>query len=386
MPAVSVAGSVGALGAARPQRLAWPDVARGISILGVVMLHVSLAVPEGLVTWLARLNAIIDPMRLPLFFVVSGYFSTKVFRMTFAELAARRLWFFIVPYVIWSAVELWSNSYLYHKVFGDPIRTGREVAEIIALGHSMGWFLHALVLYNVFLWCVRRLPAWAAISLSFLPLFFFGFEEAYFAIGKAGMFLPIFVAGAFLRDHITDFAAAIDSVRRPTMSTFWVFAATIGAYVAGHSIRSAWDGRTTLDPVVRWVLPGVDFIGRNELLLFVRLAEQALELPLAIAAAVLIAHIPYVSGALRFIGSHTLPIYLGHPIALSLGFGLVQAHFNWPISLHGEWPLASTNFWMLACFGWAAVGALALWALGKVPVLGWTVKPPSIERFLVRRR
>ncbi|HCG2982640.1 TPA: acyltransferase family protein, partial [Corynebacterium striatum] len=60
-------------------RLAWPDIAKGISILGVVLLHVTLTVPESSETRLAAFNVWLDPLRLPLFFLVSGYFSSKVF-------------------------------------------------------------------------------------------------------------------------------------------------------------------------------------------------------------------------------------------------------------------------------------------------------------------
>ena len=41
-------------------RLAWPDVAKGVSILGVVLLHVSLAVPQGMETTAANINQILE--------------------------------------------------------------------------------------------------------------------------------------------------------------------------------------------------------------------------------------------------------------------------------------------------------------------------------------
>lgn len=49
------------------QRLVWPDVARGVAILGVVILHVSIDVPGGKDTVLAVLNYYLGPIRLPLF-------------------------------------------------------------------------------------------------------------------------------------------------------------------------------------------------------------------------------------------------------------------------------------------------------------------------------
>lgn len=63
----------------------------------MVLLHITLKVPGADQTWLATLNTFLDPLRLPLFFLVSGYFSYKVFCYSFPELFIRRLWFFSYP-------------------------------------------------------------------------------------------------------------------------------------------------------------------------------------------------------------------------------------------------------------------------------------------------
>ncbi|UDL75151.1 acyltransferase family protein [Corynebacterium uberis] len=67
-------------------RLAWPDVAKGVSILGVVVLHVSLVVPYGTDSFIAQVNHLLDPLRMPLFFLVSGMFSTKILRYSLWDL------------------------------------------------------------------------------------------------------------------------------------------------------------------------------------------------------------------------------------------------------------------------------------------------------------
>ena len=138
----------------------------------MVLLHVTLVVPEGELTWLADLNMWLDPLRLPLFFLVSGYFSTKIFRYSFSELFTRRLWFFLVPYTVWMTVELWTKRIEYHWVFGDPYLQLSDLLYNLLLGHTMAWFIHALIFFNIFLWAVRKLPAWAGIGLSFAPLLF----------------------------------------------------------------------------------------------------------------------------------------------------------------------------------------------------------------------
>ena len=118
------------------QRMAWPDIAKGISILGVVTLHATMAVPEGADTTLAKINTLLDPLRMPLFFLVSGLFSTKVLNFTFSQLFARRLWFFLVPYLVWVPVELWLKYREYAMVFGtDPLPFSGYAAHEIGRAH-----------------------------------------------------------------------------------------------------------------------------------------------------------------------------------------------------------------------------------------------------------
>lgn len=42
------------------------------------------------------------------------------------------------------------------------------------------------------------------------------------------------------------------------------------------------------------------------------------------------------------------------------------------VSSAGQWLLGNTWFWLGVCMMYAGLASLALWALGKVPVLGWS--------------
>lgn len=364
----------------KKKRLAWPDVGKGISILGVVVLHISLAVPGAQDTWLSSLNKVVDPLRMPLFFLVSGFFSYKVFRYTFGELFRRRLWYFIIPYIVWSAAELWSNSLKNHITFGDPIRGVGEVAQHLLLGHTMGWFLHALVLFNVVLWVVRKLPAPLGILASFWPILFLPWADQYYFFGKALMYLPVFIGAAFLRQSIASFTQTVDGAlrgRKVTLAAVVAVVSAIALYAAGYWLRAAWDARETV-PEVSWWLPGADTLNAQQIKLVVRLVEQLLMIPIGLVGAVLIAAIPLVSPALQFVGRHTLPVYLSHPIALDLSFGMVMAFTALEVSPDGQWPLEATGFWVIVCALASAAGSVLLWAAGRVPGLRWTLKPPAL--------
>ena len=92
-------------------RLDWPDVAKGLSIIGVVVLHACLVVPGGMDTPIAAVNEFFAPLRMPLFFLVSGYFSVKIMRYSFGELFMFRLWFFLVPLLIRSEEHTLNSSH-----------------------------------------------------------------------------------------------------------------------------------------------------------------------------------------------------------------------------------------------------------------------------------
>ena len=347
----------------------------------MVLLHVTLVVPEGELTWLADLNMWLDPLRLPLFFLVSGYFSTKIFRYSFSELFTRRLWFFLVPYTVWMTVELWTKRIEYHWVFGDPYLQLTDLLYNLLLGHTMAWFIHALIFFNIFLWAVRKLPAWAGIGLSFAPLLFIAWQDHYYFIGKAIMFLPIFVGAAYLRGPITRFADAAEAPFKGTFrkGSMWAYGAAIISYIAGLTIRHTWNS-VEGEVAVQWPLPGGDILGRGDLDLLIRFAEQTLETPAGIVGAVLISHVPALSTFVKFVGRHTLPIYLAHPIGMTLGYGFFMAHRDYVVSLSGKWPMENTWFWIGMCFFYSAAASVALWVLGKVPILGWTLVPPRIDK------
>lgn len=154
-------------------RMDWPDVAKGLSILGVVLLHVSMAIPGGKDSFLAEVNHFLDPLRMPLFFLVSGFFSVKVLSMSFEQLFKRRLWFFLVPYLLWTPIELFFNRIegLIYNDFSLP--DVFYYVNKVFQGSNMYWFLFFLVWFNLLLWATRKLPVWMIFTSALLIPWFF---------------------------------------------------------------------------------------------------------------------------------------------------------------------------------------------------------------------
>ncbi|MFC6145531.1 acyltransferase family protein [Corynebacterium nasicanis] len=348
-------------------------MAKGLSIVGVVLLHVSLAVPEGMETTAAHLNRFLDPLRMPLFFMVSGLFSAKVFGFTFRELFLRRLWFFLVPYLVWVPIELWFKYREWHLHDGKAMPELSQYVEHLIEGRNMYWFLYALVIFNIILWLTRKLPWWAGVLVGFAPILILPLHAEQHMIGKAVLYLPAFLLGAHLRLHIRRFAESATTLRHLTRGTV--------LYAVGFSVAAVWAWWNTVSDVsFGWPLPFAETVGFVDLRLIVNAVVQLLMLPMAVIVAVLLSRVPVVVDVLSFLGRHTLIIYLGHPIALTVLYQYNMRAWELPISRDAETALHQTALWMVLGLLISALGALALWLVTRVPYLRWTVMPPQVGR------
>ncbi|MCS4488995.1 MULTISPECIES: acyltransferase family protein [unclassified Corynebacterium] len=320
-------------------RLPWPDVARGISIIGVVALHATIEVPGGIDTGLARLNAFIDPLRMPLFFLVSGFFALKVTRFTAKELFTHRLWYLFVPYILWTPIWVLLTEYLHRgRIVGL-----RELTELLFAAHSMYWFLYMLILFTCVLWLSR---SWRLSQQLLIPSLIIAVTPLLIQLPIPNIhrflyYLPPFLLGAYLRPWITHFA--------------------MSAFKPGHLLGAGGLA------VGAYQIELIEFSAFWEPLQFVgiRLAY----LPLAVIAAVALSKIPLVGTVLASVGQHTLVIYLGHPIGLSLGLLILL-----PFEHFGH-----THFMVGAALGCSILGAWVLHRVHQLPGLRWLVTPPPIS-------
>lgn len=352
------------------QRMPWPDVARGISILGVIVLHVGLIVPNGHETRIYEFNDNLLPLRMPLFFMIAGFFAVKVMNMSLNDVLAKRIWFLAVPYLLWGPAELWFKSL--ERAYGgaDAMPDPNFYMDQILNGRSMYWFLHALIAFTMVLWACKFIPVWARFSLvavlilapglmrmeftaEYLPLVTGLLDnEAVPYVSKYLTYLPIFLLGAFCRPWIVKFA---NHARNPL-----VIVAALGLLFAGRHLlemnTAEWSGTA-------------------------RAVGSLMHLPAAIVAAVFLAMVPFVGKALQTIGQNTLSIYLGHQIGLTALFGFTFAYAGFAFDSEATMFLDRPTFWVyygiIACL----LGGLFLHHLQKVPYLGWTIKPPALSQF-----
>ncbi len=275
-----------------PPRLLWPDVAKGACILLVVLHHVTtkhyaplvadgLGPVEGL--WVG-LSGGLKPIRMPLFFLMSGFFATRLVRRPWPDVRDRALRIGYV-YVIW-LVLLWGVFTL--EVTLPTNRTQGWVELLLDLVYaSTGlWFLYALALYTVLAAALRHLPpvvvvagaALVSLVCSSLPL-----EET----NRVSVLFhfTFFVLGTHAPDLVRRVAAADLSLR--------VLAA---AYV-----------------VVSLALLPLDPPRSVELVLL-----SLVGLPAGITAAVALSRLPRVAEPLAWLGRRTMPVYVLHMVVIAV--------------------------------------------------------------------
>lgn len=363
------------------QRMDWPDIAKGLSILGVVLLHVTMAIPEAENTFVAQLNLLLDPLRMPLFFLVSGFFAVKVLNQSFSQLFRGRLWFYAVPYLCWVPVNLYAFNLEANLAVGRPFSEIDWYLESILSGENMYWFLFMLVLFNIALWATKKLPAWTIAAVVLAPWLFMPVFSELELVRKSLIYMPAFFIGAYFRPLISKFAASA------TQATIVVFAFAL--YVAGlavgafaDSIRNRESYGLTMQLLIRFKDAFATSLGGQltpaDLDHIPAVLIRLFSLPIGIVLCVWLAKIGPVKVVLKFLGRHTLPIYIGHALGLTLIFrlGLRPQLVHIDNTSPNMWQWSGT--WMLIAFVCALLGSYIVYLISRIPIVGWTVVPPRL--------
>ncbi len=269
-------------------RLPWADVAKGACIVLVVLHHATTKQYDALVP--SHLIAVADawnslthafkPVRMPLFFVLSGFFAASAVDRPWADVT-RRIATSVYLYVVWllllAAFTTWERELPMNRV-----QDFDELVLDLVFASTGLWFLYALAVYFVLVRLTAGLPAGAVLAgatalaavASLLPI-----EEA----NRVSVLLHLayFVLGARF-PHLVRRAAT------------WTRAGVLPALTVTLVVSSAamtYAGLpTSLDVVL------LSLIG----------------LPWGVLVAVRVARAPRTAQTLSWIGRRTLPVYVLH--------------------------------------------------------------------------
>ncbi|MFC4335427.1 acyltransferase family protein [Salininema proteolyticum] len=276
----------------------WADTAKGLCIVLVVLWHVvakhaanvDWGDSEGIAAWWALLSAQFLPLRMPLFFFISGLFAARAVFAPDGSSAARRVGRLFGLYALWLTIQTFALA----AAPDFETARARDFAEFLAqltFSPTNLWYFLALGVYLLIARATRKAPTAVVLAAAF----------AVSAVAAAGVLpdwgnfwqvvqnLFFFLAGLRLGDRAKRMAGAA------TLTATVSAAAAFGVGLVAVSVLGArqWFGVWPLLCAVSVVFG-------------------------LLGCAMLDRYLPRATRPLRWIGQKTLPIYVLHMIPLAL--------------------------------------------------------------------
>jgi uncharacterized membrane protein YcfT len=287
--------------AVQTPRKAWADNAKAICVLLVVFNHATgLYVAIEFNTYghawqMWNLIALaLGPIRVPLFFVISGYFSRNSLSAPWKKVARPRLLKMLYVYTVWSLifVGLFSTAIIFP--LAEPDYSYRGLWRVLLPVNHL-WYLYALAVFFTVAKLVRRVPSPIIIAGGAL---LFTVAEATWQPIPSGLirYLFFYLVGAFA-------PSIVDRLTTRMPLAVWG-ALTVACVAAAVGIQRGG-------------------LGHNP---FAVLSLSAMAVPAALQAILRLDDINIISRPLSWLGQRTLPVYVMHiPLlaALFAGFDAV---------------------------------------------------------------
>ncbi|MES1200857.1 MAG: acyltransferase family protein [Pseudomonadota bacterium] len=211
------------------ERVLWPDAARGLGIILVVLGHVIAGLLNvGVLDHTPAAHWIyfvIYTFHMPLFFVLSGLFLRDGVKRGVEDFLVGKAWTLIVPYFLWS----WTQGVLQMAMAG-VLDEPRSIDALVSIGWqpiSQFWFLYALLLCHLAGLALRTRPLLllalavaGSIGASFLPWTNI--------IAKTLHFLPYYAIGALASRRALNWRAPPVWVTGALLACFAASAALAG--------------------------------------------------------------------------------------------------------------------------------------------------------------
>lgn len=283
------------------KRLEWVDVAKGLSILLVVMMHSAYGVGEatggtGILHWII---AWATPFRMPEFFLISGLFLSQVITRDWPRYADRRVVHYLYFYALWAIIHI---AFKVALVAGDPATAASYLAWAVVEPYGVLWFIYMLAVFSAVAKLVHqaRLPHWAVLAagaaLQIAPV-----HVGSYVVDQFAEYFVFFYAGYALAPQIFRLAAwAEENVALALVGlAAWAAINTGLVFSPGFAVEP---GETVMGLAG---LPGLRLI-------------LALAGSLALCTiAVLLARLPFMNW-LRWLGSKSIVVYLAFALPMGI--------------------------------------------------------------------
>jgi uncharacterized membrane protein YcfT len=270
------------------QRINWADIAKGLCIALVVMMHSNLGVEAAMGGEgpLHQVVAFCKPFRIPAFFMISGLFLARTIDRDWRSYADRRVVHFAYFYLLWLVIQ---SALKYGAVSGGSVEGfARHLVLSLVEPFASLWFIYLLAVFSVAVKLLRRVPAvvllGAAAALEILPV-----SSSSGLVQEFCERFVYFVAGYLCAGPIVRLARGATARR--------------GAALLGLSAFAGANGFLALTP------SGVAGFGTLAALPFVSLALGLAGAAALVALSALLAE-TVLAPALRYLGEHSIVVYL----------------------------------------------------------------------------
>ncbi len=282
-------GEVGGSDSNARQREVWADAAKGVCIILVVLWHVvekhyleitwriSLPIPG---MWGTLVEQLL-PMRMPLFFTISGLFAANAVNRPWSVVRRSKVARLYYLYVLWILIH---TAVLALTPDFDTLHASGplDLLEELTITPPNLWYLYALALYFVIAKMVRRAPP----ALVLVPAFLLSAAAAANLLtgpgnrGNLYQNLFFFLAGVFFRPLIERLAANANLRRVALTGAAYAVALLAMAVTASQAWPLVWPlvsivavlfGVTAAGQVSRWPALGNSLaaLGRRTLPIYV---------------------------------------------------------------------------------------------------------------------
>ncbi len=333
-------------------RFVWADVAKGTCIVLVVLHHLVakhyVAVLVEPHDWLGEawvgVTYALKPVRMPLFFLVSGIFAASALRRPWDQRQTTRLVGLYFLYSVWLVIHMGIFSAATELPM-NRTSLGSELLMDLVFASTGLWYLYALAVY---------VPV-ARLLLGVGP----------------GPAIALAVTVALVAPLL-----GIDAVNRVSVLQHFVFF-LVGALLPTVGKRAVALGRKhTVLLVLGAVGLALLLWAEGVPLSIAKIIVSVLALPVALRAAAALAAWAPARLVLGYVGRHTLPVYVLHVPVLALAHRLLAERV---LDLVGTWPGPLVGLYpVVLAVAIVAVCLLLHRLLGAIG-LGWLFRPTVVE-------
>mgnify|MGYP003584413602 CR=1 FL=1 len=191
------------------RRIDWIDLVKATSVLLVVFMHATntmadLAGDTAVAGFLHTVNAVIEPLRMPVFFLVSGMLAASAIKRPWRSSTSRTTGMFYL-YTVWMLLFMGLQA-LFGMSIGEPVWA-------VLFAKSGYWYLYAIALFFIIARLLRNQPAWVVVAVALVPnllrpfvgMFFEGVVPGSLYTSMA-MNLVFFLAGAYFKEVVAGIA------------------------------------------------------------------------------------------------------------------------------------------------------------------------------------